>query len=121
LRPESVSTIHTFGGTILGSSRGAQDAGPTKLARDPGIGRYEGVPVAGIDGSLADRFPNLDPQTHVYAKTGSLGGVKALSGYAITARGQRVEFSILSNNLNLPNKRMLDAIDNVVEVIVSEK
>lgn len=27
LRPESVSTIHTFGGTILGSSRGPQDAG----------------------------------------------------------------------------------------------
>ena len=27
LRPESVSTIHTFGGTILGSSRGAQDVG----------------------------------------------------------------------------------------------
>ena len=26
LRPESVSTIHTFGGTILGSSRGPQDA-----------------------------------------------------------------------------------------------
>jgi len=25
LRPESVSTIHTFGGTILGSSRGPQD------------------------------------------------------------------------------------------------
>jgi 6-phosphofructokinase 1 len=27
LRPESVSTIHTFGGTILGSSRGPQDIG----------------------------------------------------------------------------------------------
>jgi 6-phosphofructokinase 1 len=27
LRPASVATIHTFGGTILGSSRGAQDAG----------------------------------------------------------------------------------------------
>jgi 6-phosphofructokinase 1 len=27
LRPESVSTIHTFGGTILGSSRGPQDVG----------------------------------------------------------------------------------------------
>src|SRR4051794_14433951 len=27
LRPESVSTIHTFGGTILGSSRGAQSVG----------------------------------------------------------------------------------------------
>src|SRR6516162_9085059 len=27
LRPDSVSTIHTFGGTILGSSRGPQDVG----------------------------------------------------------------------------------------------
>src|SRR6202008_4188504 len=27
LRPESVSTIHTFGGTILGSSRGPQNVG----------------------------------------------------------------------------------------------
>jgi 6-phosphofructokinase 1 len=27
LRPESVSTIHTFGGTILGSSRGGQNVG----------------------------------------------------------------------------------------------
>jgi 6-phosphofructokinase 1 len=27
LRPESVSTIHTFGGTVLGSSRGQQDVG----------------------------------------------------------------------------------------------
>jgi 6-phosphofructokinase 1 len=27
LRPEAVSTIHTFGGTVLGSSRGPQDVG----------------------------------------------------------------------------------------------
>ena len=69
---------------------------------------------------LADRFPNLDPRTHVYAKTGSLGGVKALSGYATTARGQQVAFSILSNNFNLPSKRVLDAIDSIVEAIVND-
>jgi serine-type D-Ala-D-Ala carboxypeptidase/endopeptidase (penicillin-binding protein 4) len=80
----------------------------------------ETLPVAGIDGSLADRFPNLDSRTHVYAKTGSLGGVKALSGYATTARGQQVAFSILSNNFNLPNKRVLDAIDSIVEAIVND-
>jgi len=79
------------------------------------------LPVAGIDGSLADRFPNLDPRTHVYAKTGSLGGVKALSGYATTVRGQQIAFSILTNNFNIPNKRVLDAIDSVVEAIVDEK
>src|SRR3984885_11333291 len=79
------------------------------------------LPVAGIDGSLAGRFPNLDPRTHVYAKTGSLGGVKAPSGYATTARGQEIAFSILTNNFNLPNKRVLDAIYSVVEAIVNEK
>jgi serine-type D-Ala-D-Ala carboxypeptidase/endopeptidase (penicillin-binding protein 4) len=79
----------------------------------------ETLPVAGVDGSLADRFPNLDPRAHVYAKTGSLGGVKALSGYATTVRGQRVAFSILSNNLNLPSKRVLDTIDSIVEAIVN--
>jgi serine-type D-Ala-D-Ala carboxypeptidase/endopeptidase (penicillin-binding protein 4) len=80
----------------------------------------ETLPVAGIDGSLADRFSNLDARTHVYAKTGSLGGVKALSGYATTVRGRRVAFSILSNNFNLPSKRILDTIDSVVEAIVND-
>ena len=81
----------------------------------------ETLPVAGIDGSLADRFPQLDPRTRVYAKTGSLGGVKALSGYATTVRGQQIAFSVLTNNFNLPNKRVLDAIDSVVEAIVNQK
>jgi D-alanyl-D-alanine carboxypeptidase/D-alanyl-D-alanine-endopeptidase (penicillin-binding protein 4) len=80
----------------------------------------ETLPVAGVDGSLADRFQNLDPRTHVYAKTGTLGGVKALSGYATTARGQQIAFSILTNNFNLPNKRVTDAIDSLVEAIVND-
>jgi len=91
-------------------------------AGQPWAARFrETLPVAGIDGSLADRFPHLDPRTHVYAKTGSLGGVKALSGYATTARGQQIAFSILSNNFNLPNKRVLDTIDSIVEVLVNDE
>jgi len=78
------------------------------------------LPVAGVDGSLADRFPALDPRAHVFAKTGSLGGVKCLSGYATTVRGQQVAFSILSNNFNLSNKRVLDTIDSLVEAIVND-
>jgi D-alanyl-D-alanine carboxypeptidase/D-alanyl-D-alanine-endopeptidase (penicillin-binding protein 4) len=78
------------------------------------------LPVAGVDGSLADRFTNLGPGARVYAKTGSLGGVKALSGYATTVRGHSVAFSILSNNFNLPNKQVTDTIDNIVEAIVND-
>jgi len=81
----------------------------------------ETLPVAGLDGSLADRFANLDRRARVYAKTGSLGGVKSLSGYATTVRGHQVAFSILSNNFILPSKRVLDAVDSIVEAIVNEK
>jgi len=79
------------------------------------------LPVAGVDGSLAERLTNLDPRAHVCAKTGSLGGVKALSGYATTAKGDHVVFSILSNNFNLPAKRVTDTIDSIVEAIVNDE
>jgi D-alanyl-D-alanine carboxypeptidase/D-alanyl-D-alanine-endopeptidase (penicillin-binding protein 4) len=78
------------------------------------------LPVAGVDGSLSERFKNLDVQGRVLGKTGSLGGVKTLSGYATTDRGEQVAFAILTNNFNLPAKRITDAIDGVVDAIVND-
>jgi serine-type D-Ala-D-Ala carboxypeptidase/endopeptidase (penicillin-binding protein 4) len=78
------------------------------------------LPVAGIDGSLADRMRGTMAQGKVYGKTGSLGGVKTLSGYAITNHGEPVAFSILTNNLNVPAKKVTDAIDEIVEAIVED-
>ncbi len=80
---------------------------------------HESLPAAGVDGSLADRCKDLDPAAHVYAKTGSLDGVKTLSGYAVTAKGEQVAFAILANNLNLPGKQVNDAIDRVIEAAVN--
>jgi len=77
-------------------------------------------PVAGVDGSLADRLNDPRLQKRVLAKTGSLGGVKALSGFATTDSGQNVAFAIVSNNLNLPSKRVTDTIDGIVEAIVKD-
>ena len=77
-------------------------------------------PVAGVDGSLTERFTSPRLRNHIMAKTGSLGGVKALSGYATTDTGQVVAFSILSNNFNLPAKRVTDAIDEIVQAIVDD-
>jgi D-alanyl-D-alanine carboxypeptidase/D-alanyl-D-alanine-endopeptidase (penicillin-binding protein 4) len=77
-------------------------------------------PVSGVDGSLSDRLNTPRLQKRVAAKTGSLGGVKTLSGYATSDTGQAVVFSILSNNFNLPAKRVTDAIDQLVQAIVED-
>jgi D-alanyl-D-alanine carboxypeptidase/D-alanyl-D-alanine-endopeptidase (penicillin-binding protein 4) len=78
------------------------------------------LPLAGTDGSLSDRFKDGDLQGRLRAKTGSLGGVKSLSGYATTNRGDQVAFSILSNNLNLPDKRISETIDSIVATIMDD-
>lgn len=78
------------------------------------------LPVSGTDGSLTDRLTSPRLQKRVLAKTGSLGGVKALSGFTTTDSGQTVVFSIMSNNLIVPAKRVTDTIDGIVEAIVED-
>jgi len=78
------------------------------------------LPLSGVDGSLSDRLSAPRLQNRIYGKTGSLGGVKALSGYAATDAGETVVFSILSNNSNLPPKRITDTIDQLVQAIVED-
>ena len=75
------------------------------------------LPVGGVDGSLAGRFkqPLLDGK--VFAKTGTLGEARALSGYIVAASGQTVAFSILCTDHlpALPAERT--AMDKIVAAI----
>src|SRR5271166_930411 len=79
------------------------------------------LPVSGVDGSLSDRLRTSPFKGAVHGKTGSLGHVNALSGYATTAKGERVAFSILCNNHNLSNKKAIETIDSMVEKIVADR
>ena len=81
----------------------------------------ETLPVAGQDGSLAERLKLAPAEGRVRAKTGSLGHVNALSGYATTVSGEPIAFSILANNHNLATRRALETVDKIVDAIVSEK
>ncbi len=78
------------------------------------------LPIASVDGSLGERFKGSVAAGRVAAKTGSLGHVNALSGYATTLKGDRVAFSIIVNNHNLTSRRALETIDKIVEAIVEE-
>lgn len=77
----------------------------TLLLADPSsnIGAaLPGLPIAGLSGSLAQRFtaePQLSGAGVVRAKTGSLNEVTALSGYVINSHGRLLAFSILGNDL----------------------
>jgi D-alanyl-D-alanine carboxypeptidase/D-alanyl-D-alanine-endopeptidase (penicillin-binding protein 4) len=51
------------------------------------------LPLAGRDGTLARRLAGA--RGRVAAKTGTLRGVHALSGYALTAGGERLAFAFL--------------------------
>jgi serine-type D-Ala-D-Ala carboxypeptidase/endopeptidase (penicillin-binding protein 4) len=72
------------------------------------------LPLAGISGTLKKRFINTKAQAVVYAKTGTLTGASALSGYIDLPEYQPVIFSIIINQSTetIPNIRQ--TIDEIV-------
>ena len=75
------------------------------------------LPVGGVDGSLIARFPDAPLKDHVFAKTGTLGESRALSGYLDCASGKTVIFSIMVDN-HLPGSSVDRAVmDRVVAAI----
>ncbi len=58
---------------------------------------YDGLPVAGRSGTLASRFRGTPAEGSVRAKTGTIIGGIALSGYGTTASGRGMVFSVIVN------------------------
>lgn len=73
----------------------------------------QSLPIAGVDGTLAGRLRGTPAESNVHAKTGTLSGVRALSGYLTTADGERIAFSMVVNHHTLPARdadRVVDAV-----------
>jgi D-alanyl-D-alanine carboxypeptidase/D-alanyl-D-alanine-endopeptidase (penicillin-binding protein 4) len=66
-----------------------------------------GLPVAGKDGTLHDRMRSGPARGRCHAKTGSLTGVSALSGYCRARSGDTMVFSVLMNGVNVAGARRL--------------
>ena len=78
------------------------------MARSPHFNAYyDSLPVAGIDGTLAERFAGSPAEGHIHAKTGTITHVNSLSGYMDLPNGDRLAFSLFGN------ADLLDAHDAV--------
>ena len=77
------------------------------------------LPVAGVDGTLAQRFRNSALKGRLWAKTGTHDEVNALSGYLTAASGKTLAFSILVNGHRPGSEAEVQAIDRIAEAITA--
>jgi len=77
------------------------------------------LPVGGEDGSLISRFGKGPLKDHVFAKTGTLGEARALSGYLECASGRTVIFSIMVGNHMPQTNDDRDVMDKIVAAIAA--
>lgn len=77
------------------------------------------LPIAGVDGSLAHRMQNTPAEGLLRAKTGTLNGVSALSGYTTTADGEPLVFSIIMEHFVVPPARIRKIQDDIATLMTA--
>jgi D-alanyl-D-alanine carboxypeptidase/D-alanyl-D-alanine-endopeptidase (penicillin-binding protein 4) len=76
-------------------------------------------PVAGVDGTLGNRFKESRLKGKLFAKTGTLNEVNALSGYLTAKSGRTLAFSILVNGHLPDSEAETHAMDRICEAIAA--
>ena len=78
------------------------------------------LPIAGETGTLRRMFKTSNSYGQIFAKTGTLNGVKCLAGYIKTRSGKMLTFSLLINNylgsVDQVKKRMEQLLEPVVDL-----
>jgi PBP4 family serine-type D-alanyl-D-alanine carboxypeptidase len=88
----------------------------THVDRDPRLrDPFEAsLPVAGRDGTLANRMKGTAAEGNARGKTGSLSNVRALSGFVTTTDREPLVFSIVANNFDSGADVVNKATDAIV-------
>jgi|GEM_PF-2434164 len=74
----------------------------------------DSLPASGVSGTLVNRFRGTPAQGRVFAKTGTLRGVRALSGYMAHPLYGSLVFSIIANHPSQRGDGLRSAIDRMV-------
>ena len=85
------------------------------MAQTPEASIYKtSLPIAGVSGTLQRRFRDTHLQGNLQAKTGTLTGVSALSGYLNNQDYQTLVFSIIVNQSDRSATNIRQGIDEIV-------
>ncbi|MEM7066800.1 MAG: D-alanyl-D-alanine carboxypeptidase [Cyanobacteria bacterium P01_B01_bin.77] len=79
-----------------------------------GVAFYNSLSTAGVNGTLRNRFQNTRLDGKLHGKTGTLRGVRALSGYLDNADYGTIAFSILVNQPGQSGQVLTQAIDQIL-------
>ncbi|MEG4985659.1 D-alanyl-D-alanine carboxypeptidase/D-alanyl-D-alanine-endopeptidase [Microcoleus sp. BR0-C5] len=85
------------------------------MANSPAASIYrQSLPIAGKSGTLKNRFNVTPNRVIMQAKTGTMSGVSALSGYIEVPNYEPLVFSIIVNQSDLSAAKMRSATDEIV-------
>ena len=84
------------------------------MRKSPNFGVFrDALPLAGVDGTIANRMRGTTAAGNVHAKTGFVDKARSLSGYVTTADGRLLVFSLLCNNWTTTSRE----VDQVADAI----
>jgi D-alanyl-D-alanine carboxypeptidase/D-alanyl-D-alanine-endopeptidase (penicillin-binding protein 4) len=77
------------------------------------------LPVAGRDGTLAERMRGTAADGNVRAKTGTMSNIRTLAGYVRTRDGETLVFAVMANNFEGPGSIAVEAIDRIAVLLAA--
>ena len=72
-----------------------------------------GLPLAGVDGSLAARMKGTAAQGNLRAKTGTMSNIRSLAGYVTTRDGEHLAVVVMVNNYEGAGVDATESIDRM--------
>jgi D-alanyl-D-alanine carboxypeptidase/D-alanyl-D-alanine-endopeptidase (penicillin-binding protein 4) len=82
---------------------------------------YNSLSIAGVDGTLRNRFSGTSAENNLHGKTGTLDGVSSLSGYLTTANGDDLIISMIMEFDKKGNRFHHAVQDEIVRILTDWK
>lgn len=82
---------------------------------------YKSLSIAGVDGTLKNRFTGTSAENNLHGKTGTLDGISSLSGYLTTAKGDDLIISIIMEFDKKGNRFHHEIQDEIVQILTNWK